>query len=316
MVDSMQRLDFDFIKVYVRLPREVYFAIADQAKQRGMPFAGHVPDRIDLLEASSAGQKSLEHDAGLYVACVPGAQALIDSLHSTDGANVRAALEQRLGRLLLDGFDQEACGRIFRTLAANGTWIVPTLAVQRGYTFVRDTAMLRDRRLEFVPPALAERWRSDAESDATGASPERHAFNEEMFRRFGRLVAAMHAAGVGILAGTDASDESFVYAGSSLHDELEMLVEGGLSPLDAVRAATVRPAEFLGLSDSLGTIEPGKSADLVVLDADPLADITNIRRVYAVIRGGRYIGPADRDRLLGTARAEARRAIPSPPAHQ
>lgn len=316
MVDSMHALGFDFIKVYVRLPRDVYFAIAEQAALRRMPFAGHLPDRIDLLEAAAAGQHSLEHDAGIYFACVPGAAALLDSVYSTRDAAARGPLEQRLGRLLLDGFDGEVCARIYRALAGEGTSIVPTLAVQRGYTFVRDSAMLHDSRLDFVPPALAERWTADAAEAAANTSPERLALNEEMFRRFTRLVGAMHAAGVRVLAGTDASDESFVYAGASLHDELGMLVESGLSPAAALASATSGPADYLGLSDSLGTVEPGQIADLVLLDADPLADIANTRRIHAVIRGGRYIGPEDRERLLATARAEAARAVPSPPAHQ
>jgi hypothetical protein len=316
MVDSMHALGFDFIKVYVRLPRNVYFAIAEQAGRKGMPFAGHLPDRIGLTEASEAGQRSLEHDGGIYFACVPGAAALLDSVYATRDPAVRGPLEQRLGRLLLDGFDADVCARIFRILAENQTWVVPTLAVQRGFTFVRDSAMLRDSRLEFVPPALAERWTSEATEDAASTSAERLAFNEELFGRFVRLVGTMHAAGVRILAGTDASDESFVYAGASLHDELGMLVEGGMSPAAALATATSAPAEYLGLSDSLGTVEPGKLADLVLLDADPLVDIANTRRIHAVVRGGRYIGPEDRERLLATARAEAARAVPSPPANQ
>ena len=102
----------------------------------------------------------------------------------------------------------------------------------------------------------------------------------------------------------------------SVHDELELLVEGGLPPLDALAAATSGPAEFLGLADSLGTVEPGRSADLVILDADPIADIRNTRRIHAVVRGGRYFGPEERERLLAAARAEAARAVPSPPAQQ
>lgn len=316
MVDSMQRLGFDFIKVYVRLPRDVYFAIADQAKRRGMPFAGHLPGRIALQEAAAAGQRSLEHSDGIYLACVPGASALLDSVFSTSDPAARQGLERRLARQLLDDFDPDECDRVLRMLATHGTWIVPTLTVIRGHVFVRDTAMLRDPRLEFAPPALVERWVAEAEEDATEDPPEELAFEEEMFRRGLRLVGRMRAAGLRILAGTDASDEPFVYAGSSLHDELALLVEGGLTPLEALAAATSGPAEFLGLADSLGTIEPGRSADLVILDADPLADIRNTRRIHAVVRGGRLIGPEERQRLLATARAEAARAVPSPPAQQ
>ena len=316
MVDSMQRLGFDFIKVYVRLRRDVYFAIAEQAKLRGMPFAGHLPGRIELAEALRAGQRSLEHSDGIALACTPGASALLDSVFSTSDESEREVRGRRFAQRMLDAFDPGQCGEILRAIAASGTWIVPTLAVVRGHAFVRDTAMLRDRRIEFVPPALARRWLADAEEDAAEDPAEELAFDEEMFRRGMRLVGAMHAAGVGILAGTDASDEPFVYAGSSLHDELELLVEGGLSPVDALAAATVRPAEFLGISDSLGTVEPGRGADLVILDANPLLDIRNIRRVHAVVRGGRYIGPEERQRLLATARREAARAVPSPPAQQ
>lgn len=316
MVDSMHRLGFDFIKVYVRLRRDVYDAIAERARMRDMPFAGHLPESVPLLEASTAGQKSLEHDGGIYLACVPGAPALMDSVFSTSDADGRSDLEIRLGRLLLEGFDAEACGRILRTLAGNRTWVVPTLTVQRGHTLLTDSTMLFDRRAGYVPPALADRWRLDAGNDVAGTPPERLAFNAEMYRRGMRLVGAMHEAGVPILAGTDASDEPFVYAGSSLHDELELLVESGLSPRAALHAATAGPAEFLGMSDSAGTVAPGKVADLVILDADPLADITNVRRIHAVVRGGRYIGPEDRARLLSLARTEAARAVPSPPARQ
>jgi imidazolonepropionase-like amidohydrolase len=316
MVDSMQRLGFDFIKVYVRLRREVYFAIAEQAKLRGMPFAGHLPGSIELNEASSAGQRSLEHSDGIYFACVPGAAALLDSVFATRDAGARSALERRLAERLLARFDPSACAGVLSALAANRTWVVPTLAVIRGHALVRDSAMLQDARQEFVPPDLVERWLADAREDATEDPAEQLAFEEEMFRRSVRLAGILHAAGVRLLAGTDASDEPFVYAGSSLHDELELLVAGGLSPLDALAAATSGPAEFLGLSDSLGTVEPGRSADLVVLDASPLTDIRNTRRIHAVIRGGRYIGPEERERLLAAARAEAARAVPSPPAQQ
>ncbi len=316
MVDSMQRLGFDFIKVYVRLRRDVYFAIAEQAKVRDIPFAGHLPGPIELHEASEAGQRSLEHSDGIYFSCVPGAGALLDSVFATSEGGARSALERRLAQRLLERFDPGACAGVLRTLAANRTWVVPTLAVVRGHALVRDTAMLRDPRREFVPPALAERWLADAAEDAAEDSPERLAFGEEMFRRSMRLVGVLDTAGVRILAGTDASDEPFVYAGSSLHDELELLVQGGLSPLDALAAATSGPAEFLGLADSLGTVQAGRRADLVVLDANPITDIRNTRRIHAVIRGGRYIGPEDRQRLLAAARAAAARAVPSPPAQQ
>jgi imidazolonepropionase-like amidohydrolase len=192
---------------------------------------------------------------------------------------------------------------------------VPTIVVMRGGVMVRDTAMRGDARRAFVPPALAARWETDAARSAARPAG-RIDFEEELHRRETAMVAAMHRAGVRILVGTDASDEAYVYAGSSVHDEMVLMAAAGMPTSAVLAAATVGPAEYLGMRDSLGTIESGKAADLVVLDGDPLADISNVRRVHAVISQGRLIGPAARDSLMARARAEAARAIPSPPADQ
>lgn len=320
MVDSMRSLGFDFIKVYARLPRPVYDAIAAQAKQIGMPFAGHVPGALTALDASAAGQRSIEHNSGIHLACAPGAAALNDSaraLRRRDAApGTVAAAERRFRLHLLSGFDEAACSKLFAAYATNGTWQVPTLVVLRGSSFARDTSFHSDARRLFAPPSLVQRWRAEAAGRMARGPAERLDFDEEMYRHNLRLVGAMHRADVRVLAGTDASDEPWVYAGASLLEELELLVAAGLSPMAALAAGTSGPAEYLGVLDSLGTIEPGKLADMVILDADPLADIANVRQIHAVVFQGRLMGPAVRDSLLRVARAEAARAVPSPPADQ
>jgi len=115
-----------------------------------------------------------------------------------------------------------------------------------------------------------------------------------------QIVKTLHAAGVRILAGTDAPMPQ-VYPGFALHKELELLVEAGLSPVDALRSATIWPAEFLGMSDSLGSIAAGKRADLLLLDGNPLSDISQTQRIRAVVLDGRLLLRADLDRLLNTA---------------
>jgi imidazolonepropionase-like amidohydrolase len=315
-VDSMHVRGFDFLKVYERLPRDVYLAVADQSVRRGIPFAGHLPDGVDPVTAAEAGQRSIEHGSGIYVACIPGAEALLDSVRQNRGdAGGSTGRVQRLVSRLLGGPDRVTCNRVLAALAAHGTAVTPTMTVQRSYA-IADTSLRHDPRTRFAPPALVARWLSDATAARERKPAEQRDFDAAMFHRFVEFVGTMHRAGVTILAGTDASDEPFVYAGSSLHDELELLVSAGLTPIEALAAATAKPAEFLGAADSLGTLEAGKLADLVILDADPLVNIANTRRVHAVVSRGRVIGTADIAALIDTARAEAARARPAPPARR
>ncbi|HYR06185.1 MAG TPA: amidohydrolase family protein, partial [Longimicrobium sp.] len=276
-VDTMAALGFDFLKVYVRLPRDAYFAIARRARERGIPFAGHVPGSVTPIEASDAGQRSIEHlDDDLYLLCVPGGPALLQSFLAAREPGAPAdSVQPRLDRLLgamQAGPSAAECEPLLRRLAANGTWLTPTLAVQRGLSPTDELAA--DPRLRFVPAGLAQRWESGRRRG------EQAQIGQRINAQSARMVAMAQAAGVGILAGTDASDEAYVFAGSGLHDELALLVEAGLTPLQALRAATLGPARYLGAADSMGTVAAGRVADLVLLDADPLHDIRNTRRIF------------------------------------
>ncbi|HEX9937058.1 MAG TPA: amidohydrolase family protein [Longimicrobium sp.] len=312
-VDTMQRLGFDFLKVYERLSREAYFAIAQRARERGIPFAGHVPGAITPTEASDAGQRSIEHLGDrIYIHCVPNGMALLQGFIAARGEGVPAdSLNRARSRLFtaaLAGPDAAACRPFFDRLVANDTWLTPTLTVHFGSAATDQLAA--DPRLRFVPPALAARWAADRER-GEGAEMERR-----LVAQMARMVALAQAAGVGILAGTDASDESYVFAGSGLHDELALLVAGGLTPLQALRTATLNPARYLGAADSMGTVAAGRTADLVVLDANPLDDIRNTMRIFAVVANGRLIDGAERERLLQIAVNEAARSATAPPARQ
>lgn len=315
-VDTMKRLGFDALKVYDRLPRDAYLSIAAEAKRRGLPFAGHVPQAVTPIEASDAGQRSIEHvtDA-LHLACTPRGAELLDAFMKARGSLGRDADSTRaaLGRLrsaVGAGPVAGACRPTFARMVANGTWLTPTLAVTRGQ--VPTDSLAADPRLRFVPPSLAVRWRSGHAS----AQPDDVEFGRRMEANSWRLVSLAHRAGVGILAGTDASDEPYVFAGSGVHDELALLVRAGLSPMEALRAATLNPARYLGAADSLGTVAPGRLADLVILDANPLADIRNTTRIHAVVANGRLMDAAERARLLARAAAEAARAGTAPPARR
>ena len=155
--------------------------------------------------------------------------------------------------------------------------------------------------LEFVPAATRTRWQAARARYLKAAGPADYALNASVATTAARAVGALHAAGARIVAGTDTFD-SFVLPGSGLHRELALLVGAGLTPLQALQAATRDAAALRGTSDREGTIARGKRADLVLLDADPLHDVTNVGRIAAVVQGGRVLSRADLDALLAKAR--------------
>jgi imidazolonepropionase-like amidohydrolase len=300
----------DFIKVYEGLSRESYAAILDEAKKRHLPVVGHVPDAVTYEEASDAGQKSVEHLGPLLDTCSTATAEIARQkalpMPEGDFSSFPARIAKR-GTLALDTWSAEKCGRLFALLAKNGTWEVPTLVTKRARAYIDDIARANDPRLRFVPAAERESWSPERNFFARYRTPEYIAYEKRAYRKELEMVGAMHRAGVPVLAGTDLV-LPFVFAGGSLHDELGLLVEAGLTPLEALQAATRDPARFLGLADT-GTIEPGKRADLVLLDADPLADIANTRKIAAVVLHGRLLKRPELDKLLEEAAADAAHTV-------
>jgi hypothetical protein len=308
-VISLKRRGADFVKVYSLLPREAYFAIADEAKKQGMTFAGHVPLAVSAGEASDAGQKSIEHLTGVLTAC------------SAREDEIRAATLKAFaggGSLLLesffksefealDSYDERKARALFSRFVKNETWHVPTLTVLRAFWYFDDPATAADPRLRYIPPAVRQAlgWNKRDAFGFKERTPEMVADGRKLFQRQLRLVGAMHKAGVRLMAGTD-TPNPFVFPGFSLHDELELLVEAGLKPMEALQAATRNPAEYLGQLSSLGTVEKGKLADLVLLEANPLERIANTKRIAAVVVNGKLLTKAQLTEMLaGVERAAA-----------
>jgi len=289
-VDSLVKLGVDFIKVHNRLSRASYFAIAEAAKAHGMVFAGHVPDSVTVVEASAAGQRSLEHLFGFQSVCSDAERAALAPQHP---------IQRFLG--LCAETDPTAD---FRQVAANGAWAVPTLVITYPLGMLPDTVLGSDSTLKYRSAGL-RRLEKMMMSMPTNVTPAAGVVGRKIFQKRVELVGAMHRAGIPLMTGTDAPGKNAL-AGFSLHDELAFFVEGGLSPMDALRSATYEPARYLKALDSLGTIAPGKVADLVLLDGNPLENIINTRRIAAVIWNGRVIDAAERKRLLEAAEVAAR----------
>lgn len=304
-VRALKKRGADFIKVYSKLPRPAFLAIVDEARKEGLAVAGHVPESVSAAEASDLGMKSMEHLYGIPQACSADEDKLrkdeLDALARLDNA-AAVGLLRRSAVKALDGYREDKARALFARLARNGTWQVPTLTVLRSLASLDDDRFTRDPRVKYVPAYL--RSFIDPRGGSGKFTPEMVADSKLVYRRTGDLVKALHRAGVPFLAGTDTTNP-YCFPGFSLHDELALLVEmGGFTPLEALQAATRDPARFLGLDKELGTVEEGKAADLVLLDADPLRDIKNTQKIAAVVVGGKLLDRPALDKML----AEAERA--------
>ena len=293
-VDAVKKRGLDFVKILSNVPRDSYFAIADESSKQNIPFVGHVPYSVSVREAATAGQKSIEHLTGVLLAC----SSREDELRAQGLAALAKrdyAAYQKLGPQIIATYDQAKAGALFLQLAQSNTWQVPTLVWTQANSRIDDPDLESDPRLKYVPASVRGLW--DPAKLLEKTSPEEMAALKREAARDLELVKAMHAAGVQFMAGSDGPDP-YVFPGFSLHDELEWLVKSGFTPLQALQSATFNPALFLGKMDKYGLVEPERVADLVLLDANPLDDIRNTRKIFGVVANGKYYSRQDLDTML------------------
>jgi len=289
----------DFIKVFSEVPVSHWRAILAAAKLRALPVAGHVPAGVTLLDAAARGQRSSEHLMQAYEACSSIETQLLDERTDLQGDALVERRDAQEARALA-AFDQATCRQVAKTLAASGHAQVPTLVLANEDS-LDSSSMRADSRWRYLRADERARW----QNSLAGYTAQDAALARQRWPIARRIVAAMHDAGAPILAGTD-SPMPGVYPGFSLHEEMAMLVESGLTPREALRSATLAPAEFLHIAATTGAVAVGKRADLVLLDADPTRDIRNTRRINAVLIDGRLLRRADLDALLQDAAVEQR----------
>ncbi len=303
-VRDLQAKGADFIKVLSRLDRESYFAIADEAKKQSLSFVGHVPNALSAGEAAEAGQKSIEHI--FYSNLTFDCSAQEDELRKKS-AEARARRDSSGAGAARDeanaSFCPEKAAALAQTMVRNKTWLVPTLVAVRAIATQREVARSAPSGLAYLPPDLRKKWAPDEIEKEI--SPEVAKWYLAQFQNDLKITRVLHESGVQMLAGSDSLDP-LNFPGSSLHEELSLLVEAGSTPTQALRAATAGPAEFFKTQD-WGTIAPGRIADLVLLEANPLEDIRHSRKISAVVVGGKFLDRAALDRLLAEARAAADR---------
>jgi N-acetylglucosamine-6-phosphate deacetylase len=294
-VDILRNDGVDFIKVQSRLQPESYFALAAESKKLTIRFVGHVPDSITAAQASVAGQASIEHLTGVLL----GLSTREEELRGDKLKPAKGRIEERAWlRRLLNSVSDRRTHALLEEFKRNGTWQVPTfpLLVHIGFLTPR-TDLAEDPRLRFIPGDLRAIWKKGRKALLEGYTDEDFALREAIIQESLEVVGKMSAAGVPIMAGTDTTAPN-VFPGFSLHEDLEYLVKAGLTPMQALQAATSKPAEFLGRSAGQGTIQVGKRADLVLLDGDPLVDIRNTQKIRAVVVNGKLLDRSELDRLL------------------
>jgi imidazolonepropionase-like amidohydrolase len=315
-VDEAKRDGADFVKVYQFLPRDLYLDIADEAKKQAIPFAGHVPISVTAEEASEAGQKSFEHLVGVLPACSSRSAELEEAAREDLAEDLQTRPKfwgthtTTLRNELIETYSPQKAAALSAVFKRNGTWQCPTLTLLHMFAYGDEPAFLNDPRLKYVPPGMKAGW-DPSSVDNRKQTAEDFAYLKREFRKDLEVVGTMQRSGVGILAGTDAQNPYSFY-GFSLHDELGFLVDAGLSPMQALQAATINPARFFGDEKDFGSVEVGRFADLVLLDANPLVAIANTKKIDAVVYRGELFPKASLDAMLTKAEAFASRKLIGP----
>jgi imidazolonepropionase-like amidohydrolase len=283
-VDMLKSRGADFIKVQSGVPREAYFAIADESKKRHIAFEGHVPDAIRASEAIAANQRTFEHLIGIFEASSP------DETKYLTG-------KKTVG-MFLDTYDPALEAKIIQLIAKNHIWQCPTLFWERGQWLVDAIDYNKDPDLAYAPPTwVTKQWPHAQKGILKTLDTDPLPIREKFVTHELDIVRKLHAAGVPFLAGTDTPAGVDVLPGISLHLELQRFVAAGFTPLEALQTATLNPAKFYNKLNDYGTVQPGRIADLVLLEANPLDDIANTRKITGVIHDGQYLSHQDLDQL-------------------
>ena len=283
-VDDLKRRGVDFIKLQSLIPRDAVFAIAAEAKKQEIPFEGHVPDSVRASEMSAAGMHSFEHLIGIFEASSP------DETKYLTG-------KKTVG-MFLATYDPGLEAGIIQLLAKNQVWQCPTLYWERGQWLVDAIDYNKDPDLAYAAHTwVIKHWPAAQKSILETLDTDRLPIREAFVAHELDIVRKLHAADVPFLAGTDTPAGVDVIPGVSLHLELQRFVAAGFTPLQALQTATLNPAKFLDKLDDFGTVQPGRIADLVLLEANPLEDIANTRKIAAVITDGRYLSQQDLTQL-------------------
>ncbi len=298
-VQKIKKDGYDFVKVYSLLSRECYFAIADECKKQNIDFAGHVPHSVGILEAQAAGQRTSEHIMGVELECSDHPQEYRAKIEAAaqEGRAKLTETSTALSPQIVESFSQAKLQELINGLAKGTMWQCPTLVVLRNIANLDQPGMGNDAQNKYVMPFLKAQWDPKNDFRLKDRKPADWERSRKTYNFSLAFTSQMIKANVKILAGTDCLNP-YVYAGYSLHEELALLVEAGMTPTQALATATINPSQFFGQEKTSGTVDIGKTADLVLLDANPLTDINNTLKINTVFQKGTHFDRAALDKVL------------------
>ncbi len=300
LVDRLKSEGWDFIKTYSLMPRDAYLELAKRANAAGVPFAGHVPYSVGLLEAARLGHRSNEHLGGILLELDPRAAELRPKLEELISAEQPM---REIGRLLgsveggTNSLDAARLKSLAKELATTKMWQCPTLVVLRAMAHLDQESFTKDERVKYMPAMIRSMWNPANDFRLRHRTEAQWQVERDQYKLKLALIKPLKDAGNRFLAGTDCLNP-YCFPGFSLHDELALLVEAGLSPTEALEAATINPARFLGEEAKWGGVAAGKRADAVLLERDPLGDIRNTTSIHAVVQGGKVFSRVELDAML------------------
>lgn len=300
-IHMLEENGVDLLKAYEMLTPEQFATVTRLGKEKDLRVTGHVPLSMDVISASNAGLNSMEHMRNLELSCASNSDELLAERRQllADGARdpggvLRSRIHDAQREKAIKNYDEQRADEVLAVLKKNETWQVPTLALSTGFVNKPFANPQFQESFAYLPDTLEDRWKTGIENFAKiEITPFRDQYNTWMFNMVGKV----HKAGIDIMAGTDCPI-FFLTPGRSLHEELVVLVRAGLSPLDALKTATLNPARYFNMEKELGSIKENMLADLLILDANPLEDIKNTQKINSVIREGFVYDRAGLDEIL------------------
>jgi len=325
----------DFIKIIDATP-EVFFAALEESTRLKLPYLGHLPPTVDVRKAAQAGLRSIEHlgpKDSVLLGCstdetalraearkqpAPGPRisgpipvnvimrAIASPLLATDPTEfIRYAR-------VLDTYSDERMRDLAAHFVAAGTWHCPTLTRVRTMALADDQGYRSDTNLRYVPLPLRQMWEDIAQQFSQRLPAAARETLARLFAALAKLVQPFKVSGVRMLAGSDSGGAAaWCIPGPGLHQEFDQLEAAGLSPLDVLQMTTSNVAAFLGRESTMGSVAPGKNANLVLLSANPMTSVQNLHKISAVVRAGKHYSAADLDALKSRTEHRVASALPS-----
>ena len=294
-LDSLERVGADFVKITDNaLSNELFETAVKKAHQRGFKVSGHIPFSLKASALSKLGLSTVEHMSYMLKAGSPKETAIIEKV-GTKRLDYASAT-----RALYDSFDEDYALSVYEQLKENGTAVVPTLIGNRIISYLDEDSHEGDHELSYLGKGLIKTydWRVERANKATELEVEER---KKRYNKLVSLIPIIKSSGMDIIAGTDAGFlNSYIYPGFALHEELQIYVKGGLTPLEALQTSVVNGPKFFGLLDQYGSVEAGKKADLLLLDSNPLLNIKATKDIFALVRAGEVLTKAELASLLAS----------------